>query len=129
MEHGILGQNVTYLGQNGTAIQGKMAYFNKRMREYSTGNAVMNYLHQFSAEGVRNTWSNASIVIRINYALNESQIVRSYYPWGQNGTQYAVLPQGGHKMVNIIFSNFSYIQSIQWYIHITSIERYIGIVA
>ena len=33
MEHGMLGQNDTSLGQNGTKIRGKMAYFNKRMRE------------------------------------------------------------------------------------------------
>ena len=46
------------------------------------------------------------MVVRMNNGLNESQIVRSYQPWRQNGTDYAVLPHGGHKMVNIIFSIF-----------------------
>ena len=55
---------------------------------------------------------NASMVVLMNTGLNESQIVQSYQPWGQNGTQGAVLPPGEHKVVNIIFSNFAYIQSI-----------------
>ena len=33
MEYDMLGKNGISLGQNGTEIRGKMAYFNKRMRE------------------------------------------------------------------------------------------------
>ena len=34
MEHDMLGQNGTSLGENGTEIRGKMAYLNKRMHIY-----------------------------------------------------------------------------------------------
>ena len=47
---------------------------------------------------------NASMVVRMNNGLSKSQIVQSYQPWGPIGTRCAVLPQAGHKVVNIIFS-------------------------